>query len=91
LNPVHGESHIQETYGEDPFLSGSLAYSFVQGLQGDNPRYVRTNAGCKHLDVHGGPENIPVSRFSFDAKVLLKPLIFIELSPIMVLCWGIVF
>jgi hypothetical protein len=47
-------------------------------LQGDNPRYVRTNAGCKHLDVHGGPENIPVSRFSFDAKVLLKPLIFIS-------------
>jgi hypothetical protein len=46
---------------QDPFLSGSLAYSFVQGLQGDNPRYVRTNAGCKHLDVHGGPENIPVS------------------------------
>jgi hypothetical protein len=33
---------------------------------------LEANAGCKHFDVHGGPENIPVSRFSFDAKVLLK-------------------
>ena len=43
---------------------------FVLGLQGTDPRYVRVNAGCKHYDVHGGPENIPVSRFSFDAKVI---------------------
>ena len=35
----------------------------------DNPRYVEANAGCKHFDVHGGPEDIPVSRFSFNAKV----------------------
>lgn len=60
---------IQETYGEDPFLSGEMAASFVSCLQGHNPTYIRTNAGCKHFDVHGGPENIPVSRFSFDAKV----------------------
>ncbi|XP_046550180.1 probable beta-D-xylosidase 2 [Haliotis rubra] len=59
----------QETYGEDPFLSGVFATNFVKGLQGSDPRYVRANAGCKHFDVHGGPENIPVSRFSFEAKV----------------------
>ena len=35
----------------------------------DHPRYVEANTGCKHFDVHGGPENIPVSRSSFDAKV----------------------
>ncbi|XP_078336442.1 uncharacterized protein LOC111101492 [Crassostrea virginica] len=66
-HPLWGRN--QETYGEDPFLSGELAASFVQCLQGDNPTYIRANAGCKHFDVHGGPENIPVSRFSFDAKV----------------------
>lgn len=60
---------VQETYGEDPFLSGELARSFVQGLQGPHPRYVKASAGCKHFSVHGGPENIPVSRLSFDAKV----------------------
>ena len=35
----------------------------------DDHRYVRANAGCKHFDVHGGPEDVPVSRFSFDSKV----------------------
>ncbi|XP_071112760.1 uncharacterized protein [Haliotis cracherodii] len=59
----------QETYGEDPFLAGVFAANFVKGLQGSDPRYIRANAGCKHFNVHGGPENIPVSRFSFDAKV----------------------
>ncbi|XP_048769851.1 xylan 1,4-beta-xylosidase-like [Ostrea edulis] len=66
-HPLWGRN--QETYGEDPFLSGEMAASFVSCLQGHNPTYIRTNAGCKHFDVHGGPENIPVSRFSFDAKV----------------------
>ncbi|KAM4700600.1 uncharacterized protein O3C94_001691 isoform 2-T2 [Discoglossus pictus] len=66
-HPLWGRN--QETYGEDPYLSGVLATAFVRGLQGDHPRYVKANAGCKHFAVHGGPENIPVSRFSFDAKV----------------------
>ncbi|XP_060068514.1 uncharacterized protein LOC132548653 isoform X3 [Ylistrum balloti] len=60
---------VQETYGEDPYLSGVLAAYFVKGLQGQDKKYIRANAGCKHFDVHGGPDNIPVSRFSFDAKV----------------------
>ena len=36
----------------------------------DHPRYVLANAGCKHFDAYGGPESIPQSRFSFNAKVL---------------------
>ncbi|XP_067675028.1 uncharacterized protein [Haliotis asinina] len=59
----------QETYGEDPFLSGAFAANFVKGLQGNDPRYIRANAGCKHFNVHGGPDNIPAPRFSFDAEV----------------------
>ncbi|KAL3881457.1 hypothetical protein ACJMK2_027899 [Sinanodonta woodiana] len=66
-HPLWGRS--QETFGEDPYLTGVYATNFVQGLQGDDPRYIRANAGCKHFDVHGGPENIPESRLSFDAKV----------------------
>ncbi|EMP34884.1 Putative beta-D-xylosidase 5 [Chelonia mydas] len=66
-HPLWGRN--QETYGEDPFLSAELAVAFVQGLQGDHPRYVKASAGCKHFSVHGGPENVPVSRLSFDAKV----------------------
>jgi beta-glucosidase len=59
----------EETYGEDPYLTGELAQSFVAALQGDHPRYVRANAGCKHFAVHSGPENIPVGRDDFDALV----------------------
>ncbi|XP_012939100.1 xylan 1,4-beta-xylosidase isoform X2 [Aplysia californica] len=59
----------QETYGEDPYMTGVLAQNYVSGLQGPGTRYIMTSAGCKHFDVHGGPENIPVSRFVFDAHV----------------------
>ena len=67
-HPLWGRN--QETYGECPYLSGTFAIYFVQGLQGpSDARYLNTNAGCKHFDVHNGPENIPESRFSFDARV----------------------
>ncbi|CAG5114564.1 unnamed protein product [Candidula unifasciata] len=59
----------QETYGEDPFLTGILAQNFVRGLQGSDPRYVQASAGCKHFDAHGGPEDIPVNRMTFNALV----------------------
>lgn len=66
----------QETYGEDPFLTGTYASYFVQGLQGSHDRYIQANAGCKHFDAHGGPEDIPESRMGFNAKVFTKcPLI----------------
>ena len=59
----------QETYGEDPYLSGQLSVQYVQGLQGNHPRYLQATGGCKHFDVHGGPENIPESRLGFNAVV----------------------
>ena len=46
----------QETYGEDPFLSGRMGVAFVTGMQGDNPRYYRTISTAKHFAVHSGPE-----------------------------------
>jgi beta-glucosidase len=46
----------QETYGEDPYLSGRLAVSFVTGLQGDDPKYYLGIATPKHFAVHSGPE-----------------------------------
>ena len=50
-------------------MNGFLSQAHVRGLQGTHPRYVRASAGCKHLDVYDGPENIPSSRFSFNANV----------------------
>jgi beta-glucosidase len=46
----------QETYGEDPFLSGRLGVAFVTGMQGDDPKYYRVISTPKHYAVHSGPE-----------------------------------
>ncbi|HEY1806638.1 MAG TPA: glycoside hydrolase family 3 C-terminal domain-containing protein [Terracidiphilus sp.] len=46
----------QETYGEDPFLTGRMGVAYVTGMQGDDPRYYRVISTPKHFDVHSGPE-----------------------------------
>ncbi|MBB4637834.1 glycoside hydrolase family 3 C-terminal domain-containing protein [Longimicrobium terrae] len=56
----------QETYGEDPFLTGSLGVQFIRGLQGDDSTYLKTVATVKHFAVHSGPEP---ERHVFDAVV----------------------
>ena len=53
----------QETYGEDPFLTGRMGVAFVTGLQGDDPKYFRVISTPKHFAVHSGPEP---SRHSID-------------------------
>ena len=54
----------QETFGEDPCLTGELGSAMVRGLQGDDPRYLKTAACAKHYAVHSGPEQ---DRHGFDA------------------------
>jgi len=61
----------QETYGEDPYLTGRMAVSFINGLQGDNPKYLKLAATAKHFAVHSGPEP---SRHNFDARVSERDL-----------------
>lgn len=63
-DPRWGRGH--ETYGEDPFLTGRMGYQFVRGMQGDDPKYLKTVATAKHYAVHSGPEPL---RHSFNAKV----------------------
>ena len=46
----------QETYGEDPYLTGRMGIAFVTGMQGDDPKYYRVIATPKHYAVHSGPE-----------------------------------
>ena len=46
----------QETYGEDPFLTGRMGVAFVTGMQGDDPKYLKVISTPKHYAVHSGPE-----------------------------------
>ncbi len=46
----------QETYGEDPVLTAQMGVAFIRGLQGDDPKYLKTVATVKHFAVHSGPE-----------------------------------
>jgi beta-glucosidase len=55
-----------ETYGEDPYLTGRMAVQFIKGLQGDDPKYLKTVSTAKHFAVHSGPES---TRHTFDAVV----------------------
>jgi len=54
----------QETFGEDPCLTGELGAAMVRGLQGNDPHYLKTAACAKHFAVHSGPEQ---ERHGFDA------------------------
>jgi beta-glucosidase len=68
-DPRWGRGH--ETYGEDPYLTGQLGMQFVKGLQGNDPKYLKTVATAKHYAVHSGPEPL---RHEFNAKVSERDL-----------------
>lgn len=61
----------QETWGEDPTLTGEMGAAFVRGLQGDDPKYLKTAACAKHYAVHSGPEK---DRHTFNALPTLRDL-----------------
>ena len=61
----------QETFGEDPYLTGRLGVAYVKGLQGDDEKYLKTIPIVKHFVAHSGPEK---DRHKFDAKVSQKDL-----------------
>lgn len=61
----------QETWGEDPYLTGEMGAAFVRGIQGDDPKYLKTAACAKHYAVHSGPEK---DRHTFNAEPTLRDL-----------------
>lgn len=63
-DPRWGRGH--ETFGEDPYLTGTLGKAFVKGLQGDDSVYLKASACAKHYAVHSGPESL---RHEFSTEV----------------------
>jgi beta-glucosidase len=62
-NPYWGRNH--ESWGEDPFLTGRMAVNYVQGLQGDDPRYLKIAATLKHFALN----NVETDRQELNAIV----------------------
>ncbi len=62
-NPYWGR--INECFGEDPFLTGRMAVSFVTGIQGDDARYLKLASTLKHFAVN----NVEKDRQKLDARV----------------------
>ena len=48
----------EEGYGEDPVLTGAMASAYIQGMQGDDPHYLRIASTLKHFYAN----NVEVGR-----------------------------
>lgn len=68
-DPRWGRGH--ETYGEDPYLTGTIGSAFVKGIQGNDPKYFKAVACAKHFAIHSGPEPL---RHGFNAVVSASDL-----------------
>lgn len=68
-DPRYGRG--QESYSEDPYLMSRIGVAFVEGLQGDNPKYLKVAACAKHYVMHSGPE---LNKMRFDVKPSMQDL-----------------
>ncbi|CAL1397358.1 unnamed protein product [Linum trigynum] len=64
----------QETPGEDPFLAGKYAASYVKGLQGTSGNRLKVAACCKHYTAYDLDNWNGVDRYHFNAKVSKQDL-----------------
>ncbi|WP_068471863.1 glycoside hydrolase family 3 C-terminal domain-containing protein [Saccharicrinis aurantiacus] len=62
-DPRYGRG--QECYGEDPLLMSQIGVAFVKGLQGEDPKILKTAACAKHFIMHSGPEH---GKLEFDVQ-----------------------
>ena len=72
----------QETPGEDPFLTSSYVYALIDGLQrGEDDRYMKIAADCKHFAAYDLENWHGTDRFHFDAHVSDQDLYETYLPP----------
>ncbi|MDX1674434.1 MAG: glycoside hydrolase family 3 C-terminal domain-containing protein, partial [Longimicrobiales bacterium] len=60
----------EESYGEDPYLVSALTVAFVEGLQGDDPRYLRTASLMKHFLANSNENERTYGSSNFGERLL---------------------
>ena len=66
-DPRWGRS--EESYGEDPYLVGTLAVAFSEGLQGTNPKTWMTSSLLKHFLANSNEDGRDGSSSNFDNRL----------------------
>ena len=49
-DPRNGRS--DENFGEDPFLGGKMAASYIRGIQGEDGKYIKVVSTPKHYALN---------------------------------------
>ncbi len=60
----------EESYGEDPYLTGTMTVAFVKGLQGTNPKYWESASLLKHFMANSNEDCRGGSSSDFDERLL---------------------
>ena len=69
-DPRWGRS--EESYGEDPFLVGTMTVAYVKGLQGDDPKYWMTASLMKHFLANSNEKERDGSSSDFDTRLFYE-------------------
>ncbi len=59
-----------ESYGEDAFLTGTMAVAFIKGMQGDDPKYWQAASLMKHFLANSNETTRGSSSSDFDEQLL---------------------
>lgn len=59
-----------ESYGEDPFFTGTMSVAFIRGMQGDDPKYWQAAALLKHFLANSNETTRGKSSSDFDDRLL---------------------
>jgi beta-glucosidase len=59
-----------ESFGEDPFLTGTMAVALTKGIQGDDPKYWQAAALLKHVFANSNETTRARSSSNFDIRLM---------------------
>jgi len=59
-----------ESYGEDPFFTGTMAVAFIRGMQGDDPKYWQAASLMKHFFANSNETTRGKSSSDFDDRLM---------------------